>query len=71
MNITFPEHLGLDLIVNKDLKVKHECWVYAANSSHSGGASVYREMKLTGYFYERFKSTEGAESKFPVIIAGS
>lgn len=69
MNITFPEHLGLDLIVNQVLQVKCKRWRYTASSNHNFGSSVHHEMKFPVYFCEHFKPTEGVESKFPVIVA--
>lgn len=69
MNIAFPEHLGLDSVVNEVLQVKCKCWMYTASSSHNSGGSVHHEMKFPVYLCERFKCTEGVEGKFPVIIA--
>lgn len=69
MSITFPERLGLDLIVNKVLQVKCKCERYAARSNHNFGGSVHHKMKCPVYFCENFKSTEGVESKFAVIIS--
>lgn len=69
ISITFPEHLGLDLIGNEVTPVKCKRWRYTASSSHNSGGSVRDEVKFPVSSCELFKPTEGAESKFPVIIA--
>ena len=68
MNTAFPEHLGLDLIVNEASQVKCKCRRCTASSNHNCGRSVHHEVKFPVYFSEHFKSTEGVEGKFPVII---